>query len=154
MCHMLKGRGLWKLVEGTETLKENPTPQDSDAFQKRQDRAFAQIVMCMAPAQLYLVTSAKTPQEAWTALCKQYERNTLTNRIYLKKRYFRLEMREGSALQEHLRAMKELTDKLAVINCEISQEDQVVTLLGSLPRSYATLVTALEARQDNSFKAL
>lgn len=148
MCHMLKGRGLWKLVEGTERLKTNPSAKDIEQFQSKQDRAFAQIVMCMAPAQLYLVTSTKTPQEAWKALCRQYERNTLTNRIYLKKRYFRMEMKEGSSLQEHLRAMKELTDQMAVINCEISQEDQVVTLLGSLPRSYATLVTTLEARQD------
>ena len=31
----------------------------------------------------------------------------------------------------------------------ISVEDQVVTLLGSLPRSYATFVNAFEARVDN-----
>jgi len=42
--------------------------------------------------------------------------------------------------------MKELADRLAAINAPISQEDQIVTLLGSLPSSYSTLVTALEAR--------
>ena len=42
--------------------------------------------------------------------------------------------------------MKELTDRLAAIGAPILEEDQVVTLLGSLPRSYSTLVTALEAR--------
>ena len=42
--------------------------------------------------------------------------------------------------------MKELTDKLAAINAPITEEDQVVTLSGSLPPSYSTLVTALEAR--------
>jgi len=45
--------------------------------------------------------------------------------------------------------MKELTDKLAAIGAPISEEDQVVTVLGSLPPSYATLVTALEARVDD-----
>jgi len=45
--------------------------------------------------------------------------------------------------------MKELTDKLAAIGAPISEEDQVVTLLGSLPPSYATLVTALEACVDD-----
>ena len=44
--------------------------------------------------------------------------------------------------------MKELTDKLAAIGAPIS-EDQVVTLLGSLPSDYSTLVTALEARADD-----
>ena len=44
--------------------------------------------------------------------------------------------------------MKDITDKLAAIGVPISEEDQVVTLLGSLSRSFATLVTAIEARVD------
>ena len=45
--------------------------------------------------------------------------------------------------------MKELTDKLAAVRAPIDEEDQVVTLLGSLPQSYSMLVTALEARVDD-----
>lgn len=45
--------------------------------------------------------------------------------------------------------MKELTDRLASIGAPIAEEDQVVTLLGSLPPSYSTIVTALEARVDS-----
>ena len=54
-------------------------------------------------------------------------------------------MKEGTLIEAHLKYMKELTDKLAAIGGAISEEDQVVTLLGSLPQSYFTLVTALEA---------
>ena len=60
-----------------------------------------------------------------------------------------MEMKDGSAVKDHLKDMKELTDRLAAIGAPISEEDQVVTLLGSLPRSYNGLVTALEARGDN-----
>lgn len=45
--------------------------------------------------------------------------------------------------------MKELTDKLSAIGAPISEEDQVVSLLGSLPQRYSTLVTALEACVDD-----
>ena len=38
------------------------------------------------------------------------------------------------------------------IGAPISKEDQVVTLLGSLPQSYSTLVTALEAHTDDDLK--
>ena len=38
------------------------------------------------------------------------------------------------------------TNKLAAVNTSISEEDQVVKLLGSLPGSYSTLVTVLETR--------
>ena len=36
-----------------------------------------------------------------------------------------------------------------VIKAPIAEEDQVVTLLGSLSSSYSTLVTALETRDDH-----
>ena len=58
-------------------------------------------------------------------------------------------MKEGTSMETHLKHMKEITDRLASIGAPISEEDQVVTLLGSLPPSYSTIVTALEARVDN-----
>ena len=57
-----------------------------------------------------------------------------------------MEMAEGTSMEAHIKTMKELTDRLAAINAPIAEEDQVVTLLGSLPPSYSALVTALEAR--------
>ena len=51
-------------------------------------------------------------------------------------------------MESHLKEMKEITDKLASIGAEVVEQDQVVTLLGSLPPSYSALVTALEARVD------
>ena len=51
-------------------------------------------------------------------------------------------------MEKHLKEMKEITDKLAAIGSPIEEEDQVVTLLGSLPSMYATVVTALEARPE------
>lgn len=42
--------------------------------------------------------------------------------------------------------MKELTDQLGSV---IEEEDQIVTLLGSLPPSYVTVVTALETKMES-----
>ena len=44
--------------------------------------------------------------------------------------------------------MKEILDKLVAIGSEVAEEEQVVELLISLPSSYTTLVTALEAKGD------
>ena len=35
-------------------------------------------------------------------------------------------------VEKHLRKMKELTDRLAAIGLPLAEEDQVITLLGSL----------------------
>ena len=60
-----------------------------------------------------------------------------------------MEMKAGMSVEAHIKQMKELTDKLALVGAPISEEDQVVTLLGSLPSKYATLVTVLDARIDD-----
>ena len=58
-----------------------------------------------------------------------------------------MEMKESISVEAHLKKM-ELTDKLAAVGALIEEEDQVVTLLGSLPKKYSTLVT-LEAQGDD-----
>ena len=58
-------------------------------------------------------------------------------------------MAEDTSVTDHVKQMKELAEKLAAIKAPISEEDQVVTLLGSLPSSYDHLVTVLEAKTDN-----
>ena len=44
--------------------------------------------------------------------------------------------------------MKDITEKLVAIGAPISQEDELVTLLGSLLRGLATLITAIEAGRN------
>ena len=58
-------------------------------------------------------------------------------------------MSEGSSIDTHLKEMEELMDKLSSISAPISEEDQVIILLGSLPLSFFTVGTALEACADD-----
>jgi hypothetical protein len=97
--------------------------------------------MAVSTPKLYLVTSYDQPKDAWDTLRNHSEH---ANKLFLKK-YFRTETMEGTSLEAHLK----YTDQLAAIGSPISREDQVVTLLGSLPPSYSTLVTALEAHTDD-----
>ena len=149
MRHLLRAKRLWGYVEGTEVLANDAGAQARADFEQRSEKAFSTIIMGISTPQLYLVTSCDQPKEAWDSLRNHFERETLANKLYLKKRYFRAEMKEGTSIEMHLKDMKEITDRLAAIGAPIAEEDQVVTLLGSLPESYSTLVTALEARVDD-----
>ena len=149
MKHLLLAKGLWGLVDGSETLTEGATAAARAEFEKKSQRAFSTIVLAVSTPQLYLVTSCERPAQAWTELRNHFERDTLANKLFLKKQYFRLEMKEGTSTEKHLKHMKELTDRLAAIGAPIAEEDQVVTLLGGLPKGYSTLVTALESRGDD-----
>ena len=144
--HLLMAKGFWKYVDGSTALPDEPTPEQTAKYQSESQRAFSTIAMLVSSSQLYLITSHEEPKQAWDALKDHFERDTLANKIFLKKQYFRKEMREGTSVEAHLKEMKELTDKLRSIDAPITEEDQVVTLLGSLPSSFSTVVTALEAR--------
>ena len=148
MKHLLLAKELWGVVSGSETLEEGADAEVRSNFEKKSQKAFSTLALAIGTAQLYIVTSCDTPKEVWDALRSHYERDTLANKLFLKKRFFRMEMKEGTTIEKHLKSMKELSDQLAALGAPVTEEDQVVTLLGSLPDSFSTLVTALEARVD------
>ena len=149
MKHLLLVKNLWKITQGTEQLSETADNATAADFNSRSQNALSTIVMSISPEQLYLITSCESAKDAWDNLKQQFESNTLQNKLLLKKQYFRAEMSESLSLEKHLKAMKELMDKLAAVGSPISEEDQIVTLLGSLPMKYNAIVTALEARGDD-----
>ena len=66
----------------------------------------------------------------------------------LRRRIHSLHLRDGDSVQDHIKAMTELLNELAIVGDAIEEEDRVVYLLVSLPESYNTLVTALEAHEE------
>jgi hypothetical protein len=147
MKHLLMARDLWTVVDGSESL---PTGErELNEYSRRVQKAMATLVLSVTSSKLYLITSCETPKDVWSNLRGHFEKDSLTNKIYLKKQYFRLEMKAGSSVEAHLKKMKDITDKLDAIGAPVADEDKVVTLLGSLPSTYSTLVTALEARGDD-----
>ena len=60
-------------------------------------------------------------------------------------------MRKDTRMQDHLRELDELSDKLAAIGEEVSDNHKVAVLLRSVQDSYLTLVTALLAKGDDEF---
>ena len=109
----------------------------------------AALVMGVHSSHIYLVTTCETAKEVWDTLEAQYERNTLANKLFLKRQFFTTKMKEDQSVQAHLKAMKEITDKLGAVGAAVADEEKVVALLISLSPSYETLVTALEAQGDD-----
>ena len=147
--HLMISKGYFSIVSGTEAEPDvSADTKLKEAFQTRSEQAFALLVLAVSTEMIYLISECNSANEAWIKLEKHFERDSLSNKIFLKKKYFRSEMKEGESLTNHLKSMKQLTDRLAAIKAPISEEDQVVTLLGSLPDSFSSLVTVLEAQAD------
>jgi len=79
MRHLLLAKGLWGLVDGTEVLAEEANERAQTEHRQKSQRAFSTIVMAISTPQLYLVTLCEGPKEAWDALRKHFERDTLAS---------------------------------------------------------------------------
>jgi hypothetical protein len=117
-------------------------------FLARRDRALATIVLAVEPSLLYLIGDPEDPVAVWEKLQNQFQKKTWANKLALRRRLHSLQLKDGESVQNHIKAMTELFNELAIVGDAIEEEDRVVYLLASLPDSFNTLVTALEASEE------
>ena len=148
---ILEEKDLWKIVIGDEVEPngEGTTDTQRRQYQRRERKAFATICLSLGDEQLSLVRSARTAKDAWAKLESHYEVKSLANKLFLRKKYFTTSMGPDDSMTEHLNKMKDIASQLEALGASVSEEDQVATLLCSLPDSYSGLITALESRADD-----
>ena len=96
---------------------------------------------------LYLIGDPEDPGVVWKKLTDQFQM-MWANKLALRRRLYSLKLKEGDSVHNNIKLMVETFDELSVISDSLNEEDSVVHLLVSLPKSYYMLVTALEASQD------
>ena len=99
MRHLLLAKGLWKYVDGSEELAEGADERVRTEYRDKSQKPFSPLVMAISTAQLYLVNTCESPKKVWDALQKHFERESLANKLFLKKQYFQKEMKEGAAME-------------------------------------------------------
>ena len=117
-------------------------------FVSRRDKALAIIVLSVEPSLLYMLGDPEDPVAVWKKLSDQFQKKTWANKLSLRRRLNNLRLKDGDSMSNHIKAMTEIFNKLAVIGAAMEDEDKVVTLLASLPEAYNILVTALEASTE------
>jgi len=105
-------------------------------------------LLYLPPRLIYLLGDPKDPVTVWNKLGSTFQKKTFANKLRLKKMLYTKRLMAGGSIQKHLKEFIELFDELAVVGSPIEEEDRVISLLASLPESYSTLVTALEAQDS------
>ena len=147
-CQMtLMKENLWGIVNGSETAPADGADRIAK-FNARKDKALATIILLIDPTLLYLVGEPKDPVDVWKLLSNNFQKKMWANRLALRRKLHSLRLKEGQSVCNHIKCMTELFNELTVVGDNISDEDRVVYLLASLPESFDTLVTALEANND------
>ena len=69
MRHLLMAKGLWKYVDGSETLAGDAAEAVRTKFHQEPQKVVSTIVMAISTPQLYLITSCpEEPTEVWNTL--------------------------------------------------------------------------------------
>uniref|UniRef100_A0AAV1U7L6 CCHC-type domain-containing protein n=1 Tax=Peronospora matthiolae TaxID=2874970 RepID=A0AAV1U7L6_9STRA len=150
MQMVLEERDLWEVTCGEVKLEHCTNVMDQSTFRRKSRKALAIIFLAMEDSQLPRGPSAIGAYDAWSRLEGHYEKKkSLANKLFLRRRFFTTMMDEGDDVLEHINKLKTLAEQLDAVGAPVSEDDLVITLLGSLSESYQFLITALESRADS-----
>ena len=79
----------------------------------KRDRALAIIALSIDPSLLYLIGDPKDPVAVWTLLTNHFQKNTWANRLALRRKLHSLRLTAGQSVQDHVKTMAEVFNKLA-----------------------------------------
>lgn len=150
----------WKYRMELLLIKENlwdvitqEAPTGDRPFQrwiKRDNQARALIGLSVEDEQLVHIRGKTSGKETWIAIKEVHEKDTLVNKVHLIKRICNLKMNENGNAENHINQLSALFQRLLDLgDTQLSDDWKVGILLSSLPKTYASLVTALEVRAES-----
>jgi hypothetical protein len=143
---VLKGRRLWKYVDGS-TAAPSPTAdlKEKDEWEESDQQAHSQIALTVSDSVISHLRNTTSAKEAWLKICSVFEQKGLAAKVFLRRKL--LNLRKGQEpMQEHINTVRDLAEQLNAIGAPISDGDLAITLLCSLPETYDPIIIALESR--------
>lgn len=147
MKMFLEKEGCWDVVVGEKPV--NVAEADWVLLDKK---AMWNIGLCVDNSQLIHIKNSKTSREAWSALKKYHAKVTLSSKVSLIKKLFKAQLPKGGNMEEHLLQMFQWLDELNEMGAQFAESLTVIIILSSLNEDYDTLITALEARNDEDLQ--
>ncbi|POM67399.1 Copia proteinlike, partial [Phytophthora palmivora] len=120
MRMVLEERDLWEVTSGEIKLEHCTTALDQSTFKRKSRKALAIICLAMEDSQME----------------GHFEKKSLANKLFLRRRFFTTMMGEGDDVLEHINKVKTLAEQLDAVGAPVSEDDLVITLLASLSESY------------------
>jgi hypothetical protein len=144
---ILAEKDLWDIVVGTEKAPSIESDEKViSAFKKRERVAFCILYNHRVDAQIQHVKSCKGAMEAWKTLCGIHETRGLANMLFLRRKLFTMKMQEPDDLLQYINKVTTLVDQLEALDVLVTEGDNMMTILESLPSSFENLIVAMETK--------
>ena len=99
---VLEERDLWEVTSGEIKMEQVTSALDQTTFKRKSQKALAMICLAMEDSQLPLVRSASRAFDAWSLLEGHFEKKSLANKLFLRRRFFTAKMEEGDDVLAHI----------------------------------------------------
>jgi transposase InsO family protein len=144
---VLKGQGLHGHITGatqrpvptasaTSTVGSAEVEADTKAvaeWERKDDKAQSIILLGVTPAMLGCIAGDMTARQMWDKLATQCHRKDMATRISLMQQLFSTRLRPADSVDQHIRAMAEIRDRLINIGKPLDDAVAAIALLLSVP---------------------
>ncbi|KHN10792.1 Retrovirus-related Pol polyprotein from transposon TNT 1-94, partial [Glycine soja] len=110
---------------------------------KIQRRTVSTIWLTLALEIKHNMLKETTLKVLWEKFENIYASKLLINRLCLKMEFYQLKMEMGGDLHDHINKFNQLVSQLLNADDKLSNEEQTLLLLASLPRSFKASVQTL-----------
>jgi len=100
-------------------------------------------ILCLSDEVLYDVINKETTAGLWSTLESLYMTKSLSNKLFMKKLLYSLQIKEGTFILQYLNAFNKILSNLLALEVKLEEEDKALMLLSSFPSSYDHLTTTI-----------
>lgn len=145
---ILEEKGLIKYVEETleDIIWEGPL-HNEDKHVRKEKKCKSLLVKHIADNQLEYVKDKMMVKDMYDSLRTAFERKSIAGQLLLRKKLITMKYDESINISSHILEFDKTVRQLKSIGAKMEEMDLICHLLLTLPKSYASLVTALETMQ-------
>uniref|UniRef100_A0AAV1T807 Polyprotein n=1 Tax=Peronospora matthiolae TaxID=2874970 RepID=A0AAV1T807_9STRA len=111
-------------------------------------KAFAIVAPMVSTNLQSMVRLAKSTAEAWDILKNFFLRQSMHNRVQLRRQLHEFKLAKGGSIMDHFLRFDELCMTMQAVGQELSPDEHLVILLGSLTKEYDPIVKIIENMAD------
>lgn len=129
---VLEGRHVWGIVNGDLQRPTDEQREEQIKFDIADREAKAAIGLLIEQSQQELIRNCNTAREMWSALTAYFERGNAQSKTFSGRKLRTLRYEKGEDLEDHLKKISEIKEKLSAFGEEISEQDFCSIILQSV----------------------
>ena len=129
---LLRGKGLWGIVSGTEKRPESSDIEKVNKYQRRQDLALTNILLCIDDSVSARVLRLRHPKTEWDTLSSMFSIVSEASVDSYLQKYQNTKMKYNKEVMQYVNRLTDLENMLASVGHSLSEKERKRALLRGL----------------------